>query len=257
MTEQPPADGSSASSEEPIDAQFEPELLGRWERLGASALGLVAGGGGGWAVFTTDNQAGSAVLVVIGAAFLLMGLQGTPLIRVGGADSGVELERRRRRVERAIEQARHEENQEVAAGIVEGASILEPAVFRSLRYRRELYVSKVALALQTVGAAVERGKNDRGPDLVAQTATGLVNIEVKYIGGRLSLSGVRQAESYSHGVPALVVTNAPLSPEVESHNASERSRHVEAVRWNDERDTALLGRALLRVAAAGGLQAGS
>ncbi|GAB3862614.1 hypothetical protein GCM10029963_69250 [Micromonospora andamanensis] len=247
MTEQPPAVGSPSS-------HFEAEPLGRWERLGASALGLVAAAGGGWAVFATDNQAGSAVLVIIGAAFLLMGLQGTPLIRVGSVDSGVELERRRRRVEKAIEQARQEESPEIAAGIVEAASIIEPRIFRSAHYRSELYTSKVAMALLAADATVERHLFDYGPDLTVSTGMGTAYVEVKYRErGPLRMQDVQQLEKYSRGPHGLlIVTNASLSPEVESYNADEANRHVEAVTWNGEEDSGLLVRALMRVAAAGG-----
>ncbi|GAB3816572.1 hypothetical protein [Micromonospora zhanjiangensis] len=251
MTERPPTDGLTNSPED----RFEPEPLGRWERLGASALGLVGAAGGGWAVFATDNQAGSAVLVVIGAAFLLMGVQGTPLIRVGSAESGVELERRRRRVEKAIEQARQEESPEVAAGIVEAASIIEPQIFRSAaHYRSELYASKVGVALQTSGAAIERYLFDQGPDFVATTGMGTANVEVKYRErGPLRMRDIQQLEKYSRGAHGLlIVTNAPLSPEVESYNADEDNRHIEAVSWNGERDNGIVMRALMRVAAAGG-----
>ncbi|MGW4678378.1 hypothetical protein ACWEOS_07935 [Micromonospora taraxaci] len=252
MTEQTPADGLPNSSED----QFEAVPLGRWERLGASALGLVAAGGGGWAVFATDNQAGSAVLVIIGAAFLLMGLQGTPLIRVGSADSGVELERRRRRVEKAMEQARHEESPEIAAGIVEAASIIEPRIFQSPRYRSELYTSKVALAFQiaVADATVERHSLDYGPDLTVRTGMGGANVEVKYRErGPLRMQDVRKLERYSEGSRGLlIVTNAPLSPEVEAHNADEANRHVEVVTWKGEEDAGILVRALMRVTAAGG-----
>ncbi|MEV4727501.1 hypothetical protein [Micromonospora humida] len=253
MTEQPAADNLPVVSGEPSDASFETDPLGRWERLGAVVLGLGAGGGGAWAVFTTDNQAGSAVLVIIGAAFTLMGLQGTPLIRVGSAESGVELERRRRRVDRAIEQARQEESPEVAVGIVEGASIIEPNLFRSARYRNELYTSKVALALQTAGAMVARSNPDYGHDLVATTESGVANVEVRYREhGPLRMQDVRQARVYSYsGARALlVVTNAPLLPEVMEFNSSVEITAVEAVSWNDERDTPLLARALMRVIAA-------
>lgn len=57
------------------------EPLGRVERGIALAVGIAAGGGGGYAVFVSSNQAGTAILLVLSAIFLLIGVQGTSLIR--------------------------------------------------------------------------------------------------------------------------------------------------------------------------------
>jgi hypothetical protein len=56
-----------------------------WERLLAGIVGAAAGAAGTYTVFETSNQAGSAALIVVGAAFLLVGVQGTRLIRLGGS----------------------------------------------------------------------------------------------------------------------------------------------------------------------------
>src|SRR6516162_7951910 len=53
--------------------------------------------GGGYAVFEKSNQAGTAMLLILAAIFLLIGVQGTPLIKFGSSSGSVELERRRRR----------------------------------------------------------------------------------------------------------------------------------------------------------------
>ncbi|MEU5780122.1 hypothetical protein [Micromonospora lupini] len=252
MSEQTPTGAVTPPPGDP-PKDFETDPLSTPERLGAATLGIFVCGGGGWAVFSTDNQAGSAVMVIVGAAFLLMAVQGTPLIRLGTGDNGVELDRRRRRVERAIEQARQEDSPEVAAGIVEGASIIEPILFRSPRYRGDLYESKIALALQEAGIMVSRRGMDYGPDLLAETSMGLAAIDVKYRErGLLGMRDIRQAESLASRfgrVGVLVVSNAPLSPEVERYNADENNRLVEAVTWNDEKDSGLLARALMRVMA--------
>ena len=253
MSEQSPAGNAAPPPDDPPEEEFETAPLSRWERLCAAALGILAGGGGGWAVFSTDNQAGSAVMVIIGAAFLLMALQGTPLIRLGTAENSVELDRRRLRVEKAIEQARQEDSPEVAAGIVEAASIIEPALFRSRQYRSELYASRVAVALQAASVIVSRREPDLGPDFYAETSTRMAAIEVKYRErGSLRMQDIRQAERFTRDgiLGVLVVTNTPLSPEVERYNADENNRLVEAVTWNGEKDSGLLARALMRVMAA-------
>ncbi|MBM2620493.1 hypothetical protein JIG36_33790 [Actinoplanes sp. LDG1-06] len=250
----------SEADHQQVDDQFEPTPLTAWERVGALLFGTLAGGGGAWSVFATDNQAGSAVLVLSGAAFALMGLQGTPLIRLGTGEHGVELERRRRRVERAIEQARTEDSVEVAAGIVEAASIIEPSLMQLPRYRADLYLTRLTLALQAAGATVVRNDHDRGPDLTLIVDRKMVDVEVKYgERGSLGMNAIYQAQSFARGsvVPILVITNLPLSSSVMSNNQSvvpvipndsERPT-VEAVTWTGEADNPVLSRALLRALA--------
>src|SRR6266702_5760117 len=102
-----------------------PEPLVKWERICALAIGAICGGAGGYAVFEKSNQAGTAMLLILAAIFLLIGVQGTPLIRFGSSSGSVELERRRRRkVQEALEQANEENNAEKAEGIVEGVKLV-------------------------------------------------------------------------------------------------------------------------------------
>jgi putative peptidoglycan lipid II flippase len=56
--------------------------LSRRQRQAALALGVLAGGAGGYAVFATSNQAGTVVLLLISLLFLLMAVEGTPLLRL-------------------------------------------------------------------------------------------------------------------------------------------------------------------------------
>jgi len=53
-----------------------PVLLSRWGRLAAGAFGTASVGGGGAAVFLTENQVGSTALLVLGSVALLMSLTG-------------------------------------------------------------------------------------------------------------------------------------------------------------------------------------
>jgi hypothetical protein len=87
-------------------------------------LGFIAGGAGGYAVYERSNQAGSVMLLVVAAVFLLIGIQGTPLIKFGSNSGSLELERRRRRkIEKSIEQANEESSAEKIEGIVEGVRL--------------------------------------------------------------------------------------------------------------------------------------
>ncbi|MEV1060113.1 hypothetical protein AB0I92_22915 [Micromonospora chalcea] len=196
----------------------------------------------------TDNQAGSAALVLIAAAFFLMAVQGTPLVRLGSAESGVELERRRRRVQTAIERARQEDNPDVAAGIVEAAAVIDPDLLGSFSFRAELYTSRVALAIQGIGARVVRESHDRGIDLVVHTSNGSANVVISYRrGGQLETRRVREKVPRELGsaVPTVLITNVPLAPEVKRLNERPNSRVAAIVTWNDERDTPRLAQALI------------
>ena len=65
-------------------------LLTRRERQIAVGIGALAGIVGGYAVFATSNQAGTAMLLVISLVFLLVGLEGTPLMRLIGRSGRAE-----------------------------------------------------------------------------------------------------------------------------------------------------------------------
>src|SRR2546423_8221089 len=53
------------------------EPLRKWERAVAMLIGTVLAGLAIWALFTSSNQAGTAALLLVAAAFLLIGVQGT------------------------------------------------------------------------------------------------------------------------------------------------------------------------------------
>jgi putative peptidoglycan lipid II flippase len=79
------------------------------ERQAAVAIGLVAGGTGGYAVFASGNQAGTVLLLVISLVFLLIGVEGTPLLRTGRRMATAD---GRHRVAEALRQASEESQPE-------------------------------------------------------------------------------------------------------------------------------------------------
>jgi hypothetical protein len=97
--------------------------LTRGERQIAFAIGAIAGGAGGYAVFASSNQAGTVVLLLISLIFLLVGVEGTPLIwnlvRPGLHVPG------KRRLERRAQRT-EPRNPQLAAGIGEDVPIAEP-----------------------------------------------------------------------------------------------------------------------------------
>jgi putative peptidoglycan lipid II flippase len=102
-------------------ASTQPHLLTRREQQWAIGIGVLTGSAGGYAVFATSNQAGTFMLLLISLVFLLLGLAGTPLMRLS------------RRAARA-EQARHgrrpteETNPEQSARPMEGIGVAGPSL---------------------------------------------------------------------------------------------------------------------------------
>ncbi|MBM0231420.1 hypothetical protein JNW91_05800 [Micromonospora sp. STR1_7] len=260
MTRQiiPGGDGQEEPEEPQADAQpddFQTEPMIAWERVVAGVLGAVAGGAGGAAVFVTDNQAGSAALALIGAAFLFVAVQGTPVIRLGAGSNSLELGRRRqRRAIQAAEAEREHGNFDAASGIIEGARIADPEIEELPEYRALWYEDRVAKALMGLGAKVTRLRVDQRFDMLAQTASESVAVVVKFReDGPLGSQDVAMADYVTQTATVggvLVVTNAALSGEIEQHNASRPpgTRPVEVVTWNDDRDNRLLARTLARTA---------
>lgn len=65
------------------------------QRQIAVGIGVLAGGGGGYAVFASSNQAGTAMLLLISLVFLLVGVEGTPVLRLAARPGSRRLGERR------------------------------------------------------------------------------------------------------------------------------------------------------------------
>jgi putative peptidoglycan lipid II flippase len=74
-----------------------PPLLTRRQQQGAIGIGVLAGCTGGYAVFATSNQAGTFMLLLISLVFLLLGLAGSPLMRLARKGTGSDVARHGRR----------------------------------------------------------------------------------------------------------------------------------------------------------------
>jgi putative peptidoglycan lipid II flippase len=72
------AENGDARLADPADHR--PGTLTARERQLAIAIGLVAGVTGGYAVFASSNEAGTVLLLLIALIFLLVGIEGTPLL---------------------------------------------------------------------------------------------------------------------------------------------------------------------------------
>jgi hypothetical protein len=262
-------EGAQPQDWDPSTNDLDPEPLGRLERSGASTLGFLATGVGAWAVFATENQAGSAVLILVGAAFLLMGIQGTPLIRLGAGENSLELERRRKQRRVAVAVRAADSNAEIEA-IVEGTAILDPSVANSSYFQASVYEARIALACRTLGTWVDRqdvydtgidfsvGWNfDDSPGRLPRART-TVDVVLKFRGDgrKLRLEELPRLEGYperrfireEYVVGLVAVTNAALSPALERYCTENADRPLEVVRWRTEEDNPALANALKRAA---------
>jgi hypothetical protein len=232
--------------------------LGWPARAGATAVGIGTAGAGAIAVFVTENQAGAATLLVIAAAFLLIGIQGTPLIRIGAGQNSVELARIRRRVRQIVEEATSDQQSpDVARGMVEAASFIDPdagvpASISAYAFEQQIMAALARVTQDRATSGVAPVGVDGGIDFVVSAGTNYANVIVKYLRrGQLPIRVVREAQGVS-ALPALIVTNAPLSGAVQEHNRSAsspggRTPYVEVVTWNGVQDDDVLGRTLDRL----------
>jgi hypothetical protein len=253
------ADPSSAPSSPTQGDRNPAEPLRRWERIGALVVGLVSATVAGFALFLTSNQAGTAAFTIVAAAFLLIGVQGTALVRMSSGSGVVELERRQRvadAVNRAQELAKTEP--EVARGIMEGLALVEPSVgpaagaFQALSYEQA-----VRRALQRTRAGTAHISEAAQPaDFRLEEPGGTVVVSVSYrrsqnlqINDLAPLVGSKDLED---AVGGLVVTNRPLTASVGEYvaRASNHGLTIEVVTWNGVEDDPALSAALDRLVAA-------
>ncbi|MEU5912736.1 restriction endonuclease [Micromonospora sp. NPDC047527] len=253
MTESTEDTPGSWSESPLIDDIADP--LDRWARATAVLLGAATEGAGCVAVFTVDNQAGTAVLLLVGAVLLLLGLQGTPLRSLGGGDYRVELTRLRRRAVAVVDQAARQESAEVAAAVADAVSAIDPGVrfpfWPAMRYEQQ-----VREAIQAAGASLGSTRlsahRDQGVDLCVQVPEGRVNVQVIYrrhgkIGSReVTLAVVKMRNSGVDG-GYLIVTNAATTADAQTRaSLLGGADKVEIVTWTDDEDTEELNAALRR-----------
>lgn len=225
------------------------EPLVKWERICALVIGAICGGAGGYAVFEKTNQAGTAMLLILAAIFLLIGVQGTPLIRFGSSSGSVELERRRRRkVQQALEQAKEEDNTEKADGIVEGVKLIAPdLVPRSYDIYRH-YEDNIEAVLSKMGYNVARQVpvNQYMADLAITKNGRIIYAELKYYHRPIPTSVVHQVIGLATvlSAPVVLIANTQLTNSARAYIGPD---DVDFVQWRDEADNPELRTTLERM----------
>jgi hypothetical protein len=237
-----------ASEDERAESSPSPptEPLGRWERATALAVGIASGGGGGYAVFASANQAGTAILLILAAIFILIGIQGTSLIRFSTGSNTVELERRRHKVEQAVAAAAKEDPQR-AAGIIEGAGLALPVLGDFASTQALLFERRLELAILELGYKTSHPALDSDIDLTVTDRTQhAVNIIAKYRNSSPMSSHPLRDIIKRHTrsiVPLLIVINVETF-QIVHEVASEAGYPVKVITWRDTADNYTLGTAL-------------
>jgi hypothetical protein len=225
-----------------------------WERAAAVVIGTAFAGVAIYALFGSSNQAGTAALLVVAAAFLLIGVQGTPLIRFGSGPASVELDRRAAAaVQRADEVA--ERDPQLAMGILEGAAIIEPRVspaasaFRATAYKQEVRqaLERLRPADATVAAA------EPPVDFAVLAPAGRILVSAVYRHSRrleqIDLAPLVSNRQLADSAGGLLVSNQALSSSVADYIAGAAARKVsiQAVTWDGPGHDADLSQVLGRL----------
>jgi hypothetical protein len=241
------------------------------ERISAGAVGLGGVGAGGAGVFLSSNQAGTSAILILGAMFLLMAVQGTRIIKL--SKDGAELERKFRQARRLVEKAADEAadgNLQAAVAYQDAAKAIEPRIEREPIARVVTAQIYELEAYEAVRRAYDnlvksgRVKSVPGSTLTfnpdSDPRTGyrydavlnrpgerpiIFEMKLSRSGSPLRSSIVEQAgqQIKATGGRGLLITNAPTSEGATSLGSSD----FQAVTWRDESDDAAVEGALARL----------
>lgn len=216
-------------------------MTGR-ERTALVAFGILLVAFGLLAMFVTENEAGTAIAVLLGGVSVLVGIQGTPLIELGVGENSVRLAQREILAEKAIEKA--ESNPGEARAMIDGFRLADPEARRdpllaetltTIRDAEEYERSLAGVLRQTAGSHV--AVRFLGGTSVLAVLDGECSIAVEpiYVTGR-TLGTREVGEALRRGWEAdvdglLVVTNATgITPDAQDV-IRRASLQVEVVLW--------------------------
>lgn len=249
-------------SETPADGDIPADIaepLTRWQRLAAWLIGLAAAGFGGYAVFASANQAGTALLLTIGAVFLVVAVQGTALRKFGLGANGSSVELTLRGKARRIEEsAAAEPNPEVAEGMRKAAAIVAAQpMARTYVLGGDEYRTEVVASLRDDSGLLLKpppgGSSDA--DVIAVTPAGVaVAVRTRFrMTSRASEDDLHQTRLRillaKPSTPTVVVTNVPVfNPELNRNFGDRGEPPMEIAYWSNPEDTNRVVEAIERVA---------
>lgn len=237
------------------DHRLAAEPMRLWERIAALTTGITLAGVGCVAVFKTTNQAGTTALLLAAGVFLLIGIQGTSLVRVSGGSNAAEFERRLRQ-ERFVETAAQEagNNPDWVSGMMRGASILAPDIAPALTLAvawnnmvRDVLIHAVPdCAIQTRPLPAAAGPIS----LVVRAPEGDIPVMLKQAGQSIEFEDIRTLSDYvtatsPPAIGGLALSSVEPTALVKFILATQEiSLPIEAVAWAGPHDTARLVEAI-------------
>jgi hypothetical protein len=198
-------------------------------------------------------------LIVVAAALLLVGVQGTPLVKLGGESANIQLESRRI-IERVVDRVAERSSPEVARPILEALSqegdrlSAYPRHVSAAIYTLEVQAALLRSGAQTVShLSVDYSRADLNVVYPVPGGTDLsLDVMIKYFSESAHISRrFRDFRSTLIGLegmprltPLMIVANRDFNPPREP--VDERTRFV---LWNGPQDDAALAGALSEMAA--------
>ncbi|WP_371529527.1 hypothetical protein OG302_29405 [Streptomyces sp. NBC_01283] len=237
-----PADPDPPDSPEEPEAEALPTLA----RTLAGIVGVPLTSAGAVAVFTTDNQAGSVALVLVGALFLVMLVSGNPLQSLGHGDTQLRFAlatRRKQELERIKETPPEAAIERLAAlrAVDPGASKDPWFIQLSAQVYERLIERRITDALPSGGSA-QFASLDEGFDLRLSIPRGdHVSVTIKFRPAT-SLVSVREIQRFigmtSAIGKAIMVANVRLSQPAANALLQARENGIRAqfVCWRDQQD---------------------
>ena len=233
--------------------------LAWWQRALAGLVGVAMTGAGGYSVFKTTNQAGSATLLIFGCIFMISSLNGAQIQGLKLKDSDISWYKTK--VRREYAKVAEQEPPQQARKLLDALSTVDPQAARDPLVQRvsvEVYVRQIFEALDRLAgpgklSAAFKGGPDYGADVLVDTTAGRIAIVVKTTkNGILRVEDLDEtlSRAAAKGYPGvLIVTNGRLSSAARIHPSPEAMGQVfgvqlRVVQWFDGADDEQLRGAL-------------
>jgi hypothetical protein len=214
----------------------------------SAVAGSLLATGGVMAVFMTDNQAGSVALLLISAVFMIMSINGAPLLGIRYSDNEIRLGSRGRRVLANV----IKEPPEIARQTLDALVNYDPRIRDDPMAHANLQlvfpragITQIDFDNEWADLAIAVPENGRISSMQ------VVEIALKYTYNDVALStaSLRDFAEYRTGrtVPTVLVTNYRIPAELERRRRELRYEYGEDVviiRWVDPEDNQALKEAI-------------
>jgi len=216
--------------------------LARWERVAAAFAGTLALLGGMLTVFRDGSEVASVTLIIVGAGFLHVGIQGTQLLRLSGGSANVELAARSQAAAEILKDVAATDP-ETAARIASAASLLGIDLFNA-GYEESVLDVFASANMRILDMNLSRKSSWRGGVIGIFDNTFTTQIRTLYkIAGKVTVADLtpeereiaKRTSKSPEGLGRLIVTNAEIDDAVRSLMGSFPGG-LQVVQWNSRND---------------------